>query len=302
MVVVNYNQCQGESLEKIRRKPKMEAESEIRVRQLKDYFWRHGRGIVAYSGGVDSTLLAYVAHLALEDKMVAALADSPSLSRREYRSALNFVGIHGIPLQIIRTQEMEDSRYLANPANRCYYCKKELFKKIEILVRQLERTGGGLSWPIFYGVNLDDLGDFRPGIQAAREASILAPYVELGFDKNAIRRICDHLGLEISQKPAMPCLSSRIQYGQRVSPEKLRQVEKAEDFLYDLGFRVLRVRHHGETARIEIPPQDFKALVEHKEKISQKFHALGFIYVTLDLDGFKSGSLNAVLKSKGDEG
>jgi uncharacterized protein len=280
------------------RKSQMGSESEIRIEQLKDYFKRHGRAIVAYSGGVDSALLAYVAHLALNKSMTAALADSPSLSRREYRSALIFARAHAIPLQIIRTMELEDPMYLENQSNRCYYCKIELFKKIAVIGRQLEESSGGLSWPIFYGANLDDLGDFRPGIQAAREACILAPYVELGFDKNAVRDICSHLGLEIAQKPAMPCLSSRIQYGQRVSPEKLRQVERAEEFLYDLGFRVLRVRHHGDTARIEILPQDFEALVAHKEKISQKFHELGFIYAALDLDGFKSGSLNAVLKRK----
>jgi uncharacterized protein len=191
---------------------------------------------------------------------------------------------------------MQDPRYLANPANRCYYCKKALFEKIEELRHELGPSVESPAWPIFYGVNLDDLGDFRPGIQAAEEASILAPYVELGFDKNTIRAMSKYYGLEIAAKPAMPCLSSRIRYGEEVTAEKLNQVELAEDFLYDLGFRILRVRHHGETARIEVPPQDFDALLKNKERISQKFHELGFIYISLDLDGFKSGSLNAVLK------
>lgn len=254
-----------------------------------------GHALIAYSGGVDSALLAYSAHLALDDNMVAALADSPSLSRREYRHAVNFAQEHGIPLQIIRTTEMEDPHYLANPANRCYFCKKALFEKIEELCRGLAQSVDNPTWPIFYGVNLDDLGDFRPGIQAAEEASIQAPYVELGFDKSTIRAMCEYFKLKIAAKPAMPCLSSRIQYGQEVTVEKLNQVEQAEDFLYDLGFRILRVRHHGDTARIEIPPEKFGTLMKHKDKIREKFHELGFAYVSMDLDGFKSGSLNAVL-------
>ena len=270
---------------------------ELCAQKLKAYFSKKGHAIVAYSGGVDSALLAYVAHLALGNQMLAALSDSPSLSRREYRFAVNFTQENGIPLQIIRTQEMEDPLYLANPANRCYYCKKALFKKINELRQELRSSVQRSAWPIFYGVNIDDLRDFRPGIQAAEEAQILAPYVDLGFDKNTIRSICNYFGLEIAHKPAMPCLSSRIRYGEAVTVEKLNQVELAEDFLYDFGFRILRVRHHGDTARIEIPPQDFDVMLKHKDKITQKFHELGFIYVALDLGGFKSGSLNAVLNS-----
>jgi uncharacterized protein len=264
---------------------------------LEDYFIRQKQIIVAYSGGVDSALLAFAAHRALGDQMVAVLADSPSLSRREYRSALGFAQNHGIPLQILRTQEMEDPNYQANQADRCYHCKKALFEKIENLREQLQGFDRNLSWPVCYGVNQDDLGDYRPGIQAARDASIQAPYVELGFTKGTIRAICAYFNLEIADKPAMPCMASRIAYGEEVTAEKLDQVEKAEDYLYGLGFRVLRVRHHGDTARIEVPPQDFEAILEHRERVRNKFHALGFAYVSLDLDGFKSGSLNAVLKS-----
>jgi uncharacterized protein len=213
---------------------------------------------VAYSGGVDSALLAFAAHQALGNQMLAALADSPSLARKEYRLAVNFAQEHGIPLRIIRTSEMEDPRYLANPANRCYYCKKALFETIEELRQALSQPFDESGWPIFYGANIDDLGDFRPGMEAAREASIQAPYVELNFDKKTIRNICAHYRLEVAQKPAMPCMASRIAYGESVTVEKLNQVEKAEDFLYDLGLRVLRVRHHGQTARIEVPLQDFE--------------------------------------------
>jgi len=271
---------------------------EFYARKLEEYFSGHGGAIVAYSGGVDSALLAYVSHLTLGSNMVAAIADSPSLARREYRYALNFAREHGIPLQIVRTREMENPLYQANEGNRCYYCKKALFEKLEELRGQLEESLDGSSWPLLYGVNRDDLGDYRPGMQAAHEASILSPYVELDIDKTTIRNLCAYYGLEIADKPAMPCMSSRISYGEKVTEEKLSQVEKAEDFLYDLGFRVLRVRHHGETARIELPPEDFGVLIENREKICEKLHEFGFIYVSLDLDGFKTGSLNAALKSK----
>lgn len=265
--------------------------------KLEDYFSRHDGAIVAYSGGVDSALLAYVAHLVLGNRMVAAIADSPSLARREYRLALNFARDHGIPLRIVHTGEMENPLYRANQGNRCYYCKKALFGKLKELPEQVSGPLAEPSLPVFYGANRDDLGDYRPGTRAALEASILSPYIELGIDKRIIRAVCAYYGLEIADKPAMPCMSSRIVYGEEVTFEKLNQVEKAEELLHELGFRVLRVRHHGDTARIEVPPEYFGTLLENREKISEKFHELGFTYVSLDLDGFKSGSLNAVLKS-----
>jgi uncharacterized protein len=266
------------------------------AKNLTKFFKPQQHAIVAYSGGVDSALLAYAAHHALEDAMVAVLADSPSLSRREYRHAIDFAQTHGIPLQIIRTREMENPDYQVNQADRCYHCKKALFEKIESLRRQLQGSADMQPWPVSYGVNLDDLGDYRPGIQAAREASIQAPYVELGFTKQTIRQVCAYYKLEIADKPAMPCMASRIAYGQEVTEEKLSQVEKAEDILYDFGFRVLRVRHHGDIARIEVPAEEIAPLITKRIEISKIFHELGFLYVSLDLDGFKSGSLNAVLE------
>jgi uncharacterized protein len=277
------------------KQPVLKNEAAAKAQELSDYFFKKRHAIVAYSGGVDSALLAFAAHQALGNQMLAALADSPSLARKEYRLAVNFAQEHGIPLRIIRTSEMEDPRYLANPANRCYYCKKALFETIEELRQALSQPSDESRWPIFYGANIDDLGDFRPGMEAAREASIQAPYVELNFDKKTIRNICAHYRLEVAQKPAMPCMASRIAYGESVTVEKLNQVEKAEDFLYDLGLRVLRVRHHGQTARIEVPLQDFATILAHQKRISKKLHELGFVYISMDLDGFKSGSLNAVL-------
>ena len=265
---------------------------------LKAYFSGHEGAIIAYSGGVDSALLAYVAHLTLGDNMLAALADSPSLSRREYRHAVAFARAHDIPLEIIDTREMQNPFYAANQGDRCYHCKKALFERIEELRMQPGNPFSNSSWPVFYGVNLDDLGDYRPGMQAADEAAIQPPYLELKMDKTAIRTVCNFFGLEVADKPAMPCMASRIAYGQEVSVEKLKQVEAAEDFLSGLGFKVLRVRHHGDTARIEIAPEDFALAMQHRETISQKLHGFGFLYVALDLDGFKSGSLNAVLEEK----
>ncbi|MDH3798199.1 MAG: ATP-dependent sacrificial sulfur transferase LarE [Desulfobacterales bacterium] len=266
--------------------------------KLKAYFSGHEGAIIAYSGGVDSALLAYVAHLTLGDNMLAALADSPSLSRREYRHAVAFARAHDIPLEIIDTREMQNPFYAANQGDRCYHCKKALFERIEELRMQPGNPFSNSSWPVFYGVNLDDLGDYRPGMQAADEAAIQPPYLELKMDKTAIRTVCNFFGLEVADKPAMPCMASRIAYGQEVSVEKLKQVEAAEDFLSGLGFKVLRVRHHGDTARIEIAPEDFALAMQHRETISQKLHGFGFLYVALDLDGFKSGSLNAVLEKK----
>lgn len=272
-------------------------EPRLSAQKLEAHLNNMQRTLIAYSGGVDSALLAYAAHKSLGDRMVAVMADSASLSRREYRSAIGFAQKHGIPLQIVRTPELEDPQYRANRGDRCYHCKKALFEKIEALRDQLEQSRETGSWRISYGVNVDDLGDYRPGIQAAQEASIQAPYLELGFDKQTIRDICAYYNLEIADKPAMPCMASRIVYGEKVTLEKLGQVEQAEDFLYDLGLRVLRVRHHGDTARIEVPPADIETILKHRKDIAQRLRALGFIYVALDLDGFKSGSLNSMLKS-----
>ena len=279
-------------------RPREDTTPEFLAQELRQHFLSRGNAIIAYSGGVDSSLLAYVAHLALGERMVAVLADSPSLARREHKFALRFAGEHGIPVKIVRTGEMENPLYVANEGNRCYYCKKALFEQLEELRLQLEGSlPDKTQWSLCYGVNQDDLGDHRPGIQAGREASILSPYVELGINKQAIRAVCAHYRLDIAEKPAMPCMSSRLSYGEAVTVEKLSQVEKGEDALYDLGLTVLRVRHHGDTARIEIPVEDIPLLLQHRDHIIKTFHDLGFIYVSLDLDGFKSGSLNAVLKS-----
>jgi uncharacterized protein len=273
----------------------MDTTPDTLAKRLEAYFQQQTGAIVAYSGGVDSALLAYIAHRALGDRMLAVLSDSPSLSRRELRAAVAFAEKHGIPLRVVHTQELEDPFYQANQGNRCYYCKKELFEKLKDLQQQLATSLENASWPLFYGMNKDDLGDHRPGHQAAKEAEILAPYVMLDIDKDTIRAMCTFYDLDIADKPAMPCMSSRIAYGESVTAEKLAQVEKAEDFIYDLGIPVFRVRHHGDTARIEVPPQHFETIITNRMAINRRFHELGFTYVSLDLDGFKSGSLNRTL-------
>jgi len=282
-------------METVQIKPETMKDAEHLAEKLRGYFLAQEGAIIAYSGGVDSALLAFAAHLALGNKMLAVLADSSSLARREYRFAIDFARNHEIPLQIVRTDEMANPLYRANQGNRCYYCKQALFEKLADLRGQIEGSLEGTAWPLFYGINCDDLGDHRPGIQAGKDMSVLAPYVDLGIDKETIRALCRLYDLEIVDKPAMPCMSSRIAYGEEVTEEKLSQVEKAEDVLYDLGLRILRVRHHGDTARIEVRSQDFRQVLENRTKISGTFHDLGFLYVSLDLDGFKTGSLNKAL-------
>lgn len=282
-------------MQEFKKTSKLAKSAKTAARNLEDYFSDYSDAIIAYSGGVDSTLLAFIAHRALGNKMVAALADSPSLSRREFDAAVNFTQTHDIPLRIVQTAEMEDPLYRANQADRCYHCKKTLFQELINLSKKLAEPGSEAPKPIFYGANLDDLKDHRPGMQAAGEASILSPYLELGINKNTIRALCAYYGLEVADKPAMPCMSSRILYGEEVTLEKLHQIEEAENFLYTLDLNVLRVRHHGFTARIEVLPRDFTKILENRDKISKKFHELGFAYVALDLDGFHSGSFNTVL-------
>jgi pyridinium-3,5-biscarboxylic acid mononucleotide sulfurtransferase len=249
------------------------------------------RVLVAYSGGVDSGFLAWAAHGELGNNMLAVLADSPSLARSQMRDAVAFAEEQGIPLAVISTGEMERPEYLRNDAARCFHCKDELFTVMEAY-----RQNNGFD-AIAYGVNVDDQGDYRPGQEAASMHQVAAPLLEAGLTKDDVRQLASQAGLRIWNKPASACLSSRLEYGRPVTREALSAVEQGEDALRRLGFRQVRVRHHGEIARLEIAREELPRAMtlEMAAEFVRIFKVLGFAYVTLDLEGFRSGSMNAVL-------
>ena len=248
-----------------------------------------GRLLVAYSGGTDSAYLAYEAHRVLGREMLAVIADSPSLARSQYSDALAFAEEQGIPLRVIETAELDDPEYVRNAADRCFHCKDELFTVMERL-----REAEGFD-AVAYGMNQDDRGDFRPGQRAANEHGVVAPLVDAGLTKAEVRELAKEAGLRVWDKPASACLSSRIEYGRPVTREALEQVEQAEELLRLLGFRVFRVRHHGEIARIEVAREEMPLLFANLERVNRELKAVGFKFVTVDLEGYRSGSMNAVL-------
>jgi pyridinium-3,5-biscarboxylic acid mononucleotide sulfurtransferase len=250
--------------------------------------------MVAYSGGVDSAYLAATAYRVLGDKMLAVLADSPSLARRELEEACEFARSVGMKLEIVPTTELDQLEYARNDANRCFHCKDELFKMMEAL-------GSKLGYKhIAYGMNADDSGDYRPGQRAAAEHAVLAPLAEVGLTKLEVRALARAAGYPVWDRPAAPCLSSRVEYGRAVTREVLEQVEGAEESVRQLGFREFRVRHHGPLARVEIARGELpRALsMEMLDLITAALKQAGFQYVTLDCAGFRSGSLNAVLSAE----
>lgn len=252
------------------------------------------RTLIAYSGGVDSAYLAYAAHQALGSEMLAVIADSPSLARFQFEDAISFAREQQIPLEVIQTSEMERPEYARNDGSRCFHCKDELFTVMEDFAR------GHNFHSIAYGVNVDDQGDFRPGQKAASLHHIAAPLLQAGLSKAEVRDLARHAGLRIWDKPASACLSSRIEYGRPVTQEALTAVERGEDAVRALGFRQFRVRHHGQLVRIEIAREELpKALtIELFSEFTRIFKALGFLYVTIDAEGFRSGSMNAVLPAE----
>jgi pyridinium-3,5-biscarboxylic acid mononucleotide sulfurtransferase len=249
--------------------------------------------VVAYSGGVDSAFLAWTAHSVLGERMIAMIADSPSLARTHLRDALRFAREAGIPVEVVETREMENAEYVRNDGMRCFHCKDELFTVLEgfRVARGFER--------IAYGVNVDDVGDFRPGQRAAGEHGVLAPLLDAGLNKADIRELAREAQLQVWDKPASACLSSRMEYGRAVTPEALSVIERGEDALRALGFRQFRVRHHGEMVRIEIAREEMpRALTaEMASEFTALFKGLGFKFVTLDLEGFRSGSMNQLLSA-----
>ncbi len=259
--------------------------------QLQASLSRVGRILIAYSGGVDSAYLAWAAYQALGKNMLAIIADSPSLARTQLSDAIAFAQEQSIPLEVVATSELERTEYVRNDSQRCFFCKDELFT----LMEEVRETRGYDA--IAYGVNLNDQGDFRPGQKAAANHRVVAPLLDAGLTKDEIRALARKAGLRIWDKPASACLSSRIEYGRPVTREALAVVEQGEEAIRALGFRQFRVRHHGEIVRIEISRDELQRALDPAmaEKFTRIFKALGFQFVTLDLEGFRSGSMNTLL-------
>jgi uncharacterized protein len=268
---------------------------EQKLKQLKTIFAEMERALIAYSGGVDSTLVAKIAYDVLGDRALAITAVSPSLLPEELEDARIQAATIGIPHEVIETHEMNNPNYTSNPVNRCYFCKSELHDTLKPLA--LKR-----GYPyVVDGVNADDLRDYRPGIQAAKERGVRSPLAEVGVTKAEVRQLSKQLGLPWWDKPAQPCLRSRFPYGEEITLSKLQRVGRAEIYLRRLGYSNLRVRSEGDTAKIELPPEQIKEFVLTTDltALVSTFQKFGFIYVTLDLEGYRSGKLNQVLQSTG---
>jgi uncharacterized protein len=263
------------------------SEIEQAYARLQSILAEMGSVVIGMSGGVDSVLLAKVAHDVLGERALAVTADSPSLPRRELREAEELARLAGIRHLVVPTAEVTDPRYAANPTNRCYFCKSTLFARLDDLAAE-----HGIAW-VAYGENQDDLGDHRPGAVAAGEHNVRAPLKEAGLGKEAIRALAHRLGLPVWDKPAFACLGSRFPYGTTITPEKLAQVEAAEEALWQLGFRQFRVRYHDDLARIEVGAEDMPQLIAHAAEIVARLRSeAGFRHVTLDLAGYRRGSMN----------
>jgi uncharacterized protein len=247
-----------------------------------------GSVMIAYSGGVDSAYLAWAAQQVTGLRMLAVIADSPSLARHHFQDAIAFAEAHRIPLEIIRTVEMDNPDYVRNDTQRCFFCKSELFTQMDAAKARL-----GFQH-LAYGMNLDDRGDFRPGQKAAAQHEVLAPLVEAGLTKADIRALAREAQLQVWDKPASACLSSRIAYGHPVTEPVLLRIEQGEDYLRQLGLRQFRVRDHGGLARIEIAPEEMDQILSADllQKLTQEFKRLGFQFVTLDCEGYRTGSMN----------
>jgi len=267
---------------------------EAKLSQLQALFTEMDQALIAYSGGVDSTLVAKVAYDVLGDRALAVTAVSPSLLPEELTEAQVQAQMIGIKQELVETQEMANPDYTSNPINRCYFCKSELHDTLKPLA-----IARGYGY-VVDGVNADDLQDYRPGIQAAKERGARSPLAELGISKLEVREISRLLGLDWWDKPAQPCLSSRFPYGEEITVSKLQRVGRAEVYLRSLGYQNLRVRSQEDTAKIELPPETIKDFVQAIDlaDLVAKFQELGFVYVTLDLEGYRSGKLNQVLTDR----
>lgn len=267
---------------------------ERRLRELEGIVSPHGSALVAFSGGVDSSLALAIAVRALpEGKVLAVTSNNETYLPSELDLARGFAASLGVEHRVVDTRELDDPNYASNPTNRCYFCKSTLYSDLA----KLAETEGYAC--VVDGANKDDEGDYRPGRKAARELGVVSPLSEAGVGKAEVRELAKRLGLPSWDKPALACLSSRFPYGQEITPEKLAQVARAEEFLRREGFRQVRVRHHGDIARLEVGPEELERAFAEREGITAELLDAGFLYVTLDLAGYRPGSLNAALKKKG---
>ncbi len=261
-----------------------------KLESLKKWFEDHQGTVTAFSGGVDSSLVLYVSKMVLVKNGIGLISNSESLKSKDFKVAVNFCKAQDIKLEVIKTEELKDSNYTSNPANRCFFCKNHLYEAmVEIIQDKYPK------YTILNGTNLDDLGDYRPGLQAAQKHQIRSPLAELQISKKEVIEMASELGLETAFKPPSPCLSSRIPYGTQVNNNRLRQIEQAEYVLNDFGFDNVRVRYRGDEASIEVPSDEIPSLESQFEEISKRIRELGFLKVKLDMEGFVSGKLNRVL-------